>query len=157
MNSLSVLIGLLCLSLSSIPASAAEQMPLACIGYASSQYGIPPRLLYALYLTEHGRIGKASVNSNGSMDIGPFQLNTLWIKEIKPYGIDERHVAWIPSVSAMIAAWRLKSEIILANYNVWEGVGNYRSRTRIYHDEEINRVVRNYLSIPPSTNYSGAC
>lgn len=131
-------------------------MPLACIGQAADEFGLPPKLLHALYLTEGGRLGWAMRNPNGTLDHGPFQINTIHLKQLSRYGIDGRRLASDPHVNARVAAWRLRSEIILAGGNVWRGVGNYRSRTPKYHNEEISRVARNYRRLP-DLDYQGIC
>lgn len=135
-----------------------KNMPLKCIGLASAEFGLPPRLLHALYLTENGQLGKGIRASNGTIDHGPFQINTIHLKTLSPYGINASDLAWNPLLNARVAAWHLKSEIIRAKGDVWRGVGNYRSRTPKYHNEQVSRVAKNLGRIPAGTNYqSGVC
>lgn len=133
-------------------------MPLGCIGQAAREYGLPPKLLHSLYLTERGTLGRRVLNtSNGTYDHGPFQINTIWLTKLAPYGIDASVLTYNPLVNARTAAWRLRSEIILANGNVWRGVGNYRSKTPKYHMEQVNRVAAYYRALPDQIDYQGNC
>lgn len=134
-----------------------RNITLACIAMAANEYQLPPKLLLALYYTEGGRVGRGVLNKNGSIDHGPFQINSLWLAKLKPYGITASSLTWDPLLNSRVAAWRLKSEIILANGNVWRGVGNYRSRTPKYHNEEITRVASYMRRIPDDLIYHGDC
>lgn len=139
--------------------SSATDMPKSCIGHAAKEYQLAPQLLHALYLTERGKLGGYVRNSNGSYDLGPFQINTLWLKVLGAYGIDVNMVANSAILNARIAAWRLKSEIIRAGGDVWRGVGNYRSRTPVYHNEQVIRVSGHYRKLmnKPMSDYEGGC
>lgn len=140
------------------PQLLAQDMPLGCIGQAAREYGLPPKLLHSLYLTERGKLGKRVFNtSNGTYDLGPFQINTRWLGVLAPYGIDANLLTNNPMVNARAAAWRLRSEIILAKNNVWRGVGNYRSRTPKFHQEQVTRVVAHYNRLPDNINYESSC
>jgi hypothetical protein len=138
----------------------AEHMPPSCIGKAAKEFSLHPKLLHALYLTEGGQLGKKVRNKNGSYDMGPFQINTLWLKTLAPYGIDQNRITNDPLMNARTAAWRLRSEINGARGNIWKGVGNYRSRTPKYHIEQVQRVYKNYMKLTDfnENNYfSGSC
>ncbi|MFL9611146.1 lytic transglycosylase domain-containing protein [Methylobacillus sp. Pita2] len=134
-----------------------ENMPLCHIYVAAAEFQLYPRLLHSLYLTEGGKKGWANRNSsNGSLDHGPFQINSIHLARLGQYGIDGKMLASDSMINARVAAWRLKSEIILAGGNVWKGVGNYRSKTPKYHNEQIMRVANKYNSLP-DIDYRGFC
>ena len=63
-----------------MPASVPD-LP-ACVYQASQEYSLPPRGLIALWLTEGGRQGTQSKNKNGTIDYGPMQINTVWLKRL---------------------------------------------------------------------------
>jgi hypothetical protein len=49
-----------------------------CLTAASQAYQIPPNYLYSILTTEGGRVGEATLNRNGTEDLGPFQINSAW-------------------------------------------------------------------------------
>ena len=133
-------------------------LPMGCIGMAANAYGLPPKLLHSLYLAERGEVGKAVYNkSNGTYDHGPFQINTIWLGKLGPYGITANDLMNSPRINATTAAWLLRSQIILAKGDVWRGVGNYRSKTPRYHNEEVYRVAYYYRALPDTISYTGTC
>ena len=48
----------------------------ACLATAAHAYHLPEIYLYAIVQTEGGRVGQAVHNTNGTDDLGPFQINT---------------------------------------------------------------------------------
>ncbi len=57
----------------------------ACLVAAAGAYQLPPTYLYAILATEGGRVGQAVANPNGTSDLGPFQVNTIWGPAIARY------------------------------------------------------------------------
>jgi hypothetical protein len=55
----------------------------ACIYAAASVYHEPPAVLLILLNVEGGTLGAVSHNTNGTVDIGPMQVNQLWIPRLK--------------------------------------------------------------------------
>lgn len=150
---------LACTSFSSEANEAGKQrnITLTCIALAANEFQLPPKLLLALYYTERGLVGRGVLNKNGSIDHGPFQINSLWLAKLQPYGVTASNLTWDPLLNSRVAAWRLRSEIILANGDVWRGVGNYRSRTPKFHNEEIIKVASYMRRIPDDLIYHGGC
>ena len=54
----------------------------ACLMLASQTYSVPPAVLVGIYKVEGGKVGQEVRNTNGSYDLGPMQINTLWIPEL---------------------------------------------------------------------------
>ena len=61
------------------------QVPLthSCITYVAGLYALPVPALDGLRAAEGGRVGKVTTNRNGSVDIGPFQVNSTWVRYFK--------------------------------------------------------------------------
>lgn len=57
----------------------------ACMQAAASMYQIPVEVLQAIRLEEAGQVGRVSVNKNKTHDLGPFQVNTLWLDTFTVY------------------------------------------------------------------------
>ena len=111
-----------------------------CIQQAAQHYQISPLLILAILKTEAGRPGLAVRNKNGTYDLGPMQVNTLWVKrhklnaqELRDHGCFNVHVG-----TAILA-----NELRRAK-DVGTGIGNYHSRTPKYH-RRYRRLVQRSL------------
>ncbi len=51
----------------------------ACISLVASAYHVPETDMWVLLAQEHGKIGEISINKNKTVDIGPYQINSLWL------------------------------------------------------------------------------
>lgn len=114
----------------SIPEQARE-----CIIRASAEYHVPPVALAAIMVKEGGKVGTVSRNSNGTVDYGPMQINSTWLKKLQPYGVTPWHLTYDLCTNIRAGAWRLRSEIVVAKGDFWRGVGNYHSRTSLHHEK----------------------
>lgn len=131
------------------PASAAERrktvttpvrhLDEACIVEASRMSGIPLAALCGILVTEGGRTGEALDNTNGTWDVGAFQVNTVHVDELLEIGIPPEAVLKDGCVNAHAAAWLLKKEYRRTG-NLWDAIGAYHSRTPKRHSVYIRRV-----------------
>lgn len=103
----------------------------ACIAAAAHNYQLPPVYLSAILKTEGGRVGQAVLNTNGTYDLGPFQINSAWGPAIGQY--------WRVSVPQALAWVRdngcanaLVASAILRKY-LNEGKGDYPKAIGFYH------------------------
>jgi hypothetical protein len=55
---------------------------LACMLAAAAFYHLPPRVLPSIQAVEGGQIGTLHANSNGTSDLGPMQVNTIWVQPL---------------------------------------------------------------------------
>jgi soluble lytic murein transglycosylase-like protein len=55
-----------------------------CIVTAAHRYQLPPEALLAVLLREAGQLGMKKKNSNASFDLGPMQVNTVWLDPTSP-------------------------------------------------------------------------
>ncbi len=103
-----------------------------CVLAAARVNGVPPAVLLMLLQVEGGRLGEVSGNRNGSVDIGPFQVNEIWLPAVA------RH--WALPVAEVFpilrdnfcgnadaAAWILGRAVADAHGDFWDGVGRYHS------------------------------
>ncbi len=111
-----------------------------CIQQAAQRYQISPLLILAILKTEAGRPGLAVRNKNGTYDLGPMQVNTLWVtrhglnaQELRDHGCFNIHVG------TAILANELRQTSHLGT-----GIGNYHSRTPKYH-QRYRRLVQRSL------------
>ena len=101
----------------------------ACIVLADNYRHIDPALLKAIAIQVSGLNLKAvnRNNSNGSVDHGPFQINSSWLPKLKKQGITVEQL-YDPCISAYVAAWIL-ADAINEHGSTWRAVGAYNSPT----------------------------
>lgn len=127
-------------------APAAVPLTVDCIDRAALDQQVPREILYAIGVVEGGKIGEIAHNSNGSYDIGVFQINSHWLGTLAElYHTDratiEQHLLWNGCFSAAMAAWVLHKKIIDVGGDFWRGVGNYNSANPPFHDHYLDKVV----------------
>ena len=103
-----------------------------CVRVASRVNGVPPAVLLMLLQVEGGRLGEVSGNTNGTVDIGPFQVNEIWLPAVaRHWGMTVEDAFPILRDNfcgnADAAAWILRGTLADAHGDVWEGVGRYHS------------------------------
>ncbi|MCD9046732.1 lytic transglycosylase domain-containing protein [Luteimonas sp. MHLX1A] len=111
----------------------------ACVDAAAGAYQLPNAIFRAVLRTEGGWQGLRKRNSNGSYDLGPGQINTIHLPELRKFGISEQMLADDVCLNVHVAAYRLRVEIERVK-DVWRGVGNYHSRTPHLHNAYLARV-----------------
>ena len=92
--------------------------------------------------TEGGKTGKALRNTNGTWDMGPFQINTVHVDTLAAMGIAPEAVLQDGCVNAYAAAWLLRREYLRTG-DIWQAIGAYHSRTPHRRDAYMARVRAN--------------
>ncbi len=113
-----------------------------CVLDAARVSGMPAAALFAILATEGGKTGEALSNKNGTWDMGPFQVNTVHLKDLAAMGITPDAVLRDGRVNALVAAWLLKKEYQRTG-SLWQAIGAYHSRTPHRRDAYIRRVKSN--------------
>lgn len=118
----------------------------ACLLMAAQNYSIPPAVLLGIYQVEGGTVGKeVGPNDNGSFDLGPMQINTLWMPELaKLWGVSEptarRWVRDDPCTNVGVAAWILRRHYDETN-NMAQAIAHYHSRTPRFGTKYKGKVI----------------
>lgn len=107
---------------------AKRPLTFAAIVHAANHHGVPLAPLLGILATENGRLGEALSNSNGTWDLGPFQVNTVHLNDLSEIGYTPEAIMADGPVNALAAAWLFRQEINKAG-NLWHGVGHYHSHT----------------------------
>lgn len=105
-----------------------------CVVIAAKRQRVPANILLAIASVEAGKNGQFVTNTNGSWDLGHFQINTIhWAQKglFATYpSITKFDVAWRGCYNAEIAAWILRIHIEEnSTQNYWTRVANYHSKT----------------------------
>ena len=112
----------------SIAPPQALSSPERCIPAASQHHRIDPRLLRAVLKVESDlRPWALGRNTNGTVDIGMAQINSIHLPELARHGIQSQHL-FDPCVATYVAAWLLRKNIDRHGLT-WRGVAAYHSLT----------------------------
>ena len=129
----------------------------ACILLAAQNYEVPPAVLLGIYQVEGGTVGQENHNTNGSSDLGPMQINTVWIPELaEHWGVSEQTAQkWVrddPCTNVRVAAWILKQPINETG-DLTKAISQYHSRSnqqgRKYRKMVINSMKEHDLLSSP--------
>ncbi|AEK64136.1 lytic transglycosylase domain-containing protein [Collimonas fungivorans] len=125
-----------------------------CFDDAAIYHGVNPTILRAIAWQEsNNRADAIHVNSNGSIDYGVMQINSVHLAELAKYGV-RRQTLLQPCQNVYIAAWHLRR--MVSKYgNNWKAVGAYHSEQMLERDgyaKRIQRIVAAWSDIPPSAS-----
>ena len=115
-------------------ASADEAMIEGCLKAAAEVHHVPAGVLALLIRVEAGRLGAVSQNANGTVDIGPMQVNDTWLGKIAGHWRTSSEAAYRALRDNFCAnvesgAWILHQALNEARGSLWEGVAIYHSHT----------------------------
>jgi soluble lytic murein transglycosylase-like protein len=130
-------------------AAQAGQQPrtmMDCFDEAGKMYKVPPMLLQAIAWVE-SRYNKnaENYNTNGSVDMGVMQINSLWLEPLSEYGVETKHL-YNACYNISVAAWILRKQINEVGYN-WQAVAHYHSRTPERGENYAHKVARVYFAL----------
>ena len=130
-------------------------VPVECINQAAIHYLVPAKVIISVLKTEGGKPGCAKKNKNGTEDLGPMQINTIWLKRVEPYGYNKEKIQYDPCINVMVGTWILSQEIAQGD-SYWKGVSGYHSHTRYFRQHyqqkisvqyaELNRVLNHVIN-----------
>lgn len=105
----------------------------ACIFAAAQTYAVPPSVILGVLHVEGGKTGMESRNTNGTADLGPMQINTIWVPQLARYWrVPEatalRMVRDNACVNIGVGAWILRSKMNETG-SLYRGIAHYHSAT----------------------------
>jgi hypothetical protein len=110
-----------------------------CVIETAARFSLPEKLLWSILAVEGGKVGKFSTNKNGTIDLGPMQINSIWLDNFAEY-VSASEVLYNGCVNVQVGAWILRSHINLAAGDFWKGVGNYHSKTPLLHQRYQEKI-----------------
>lgn len=149
---LALVVLILCLMPTVALARSAVRLPvlrpltLACVAEAAREHKLPLAALIGILTVEGGKVGEARGNSNGTWDLGPFQVNTCNVRLLAGKGFAPEALLADGCANARAAAWLLRREYSRSG-NIWEAIGAYHSRTPHLRDAYIVRVRKSLLRL----------
>ena len=116
-----------------------------CLFLAAQNYSVPPAVLVGIYEVEGGKVGLASKNTNGTYDLGPMQINTIWMPELAEHWGVREDVAkkWVRDdacTNMNVAAWILRQHLDETG-SLGRAISQYHSRTPYYGARYKKKVV----------------
>lgn len=113
-----------------------------CFDDAAAYHGVNPWILRGIAMVESGgcRGNLVNRNSNGSVDVGCTQTNSIHFKELRKYGIAANDLMDACN-SIYVSGWLLKKKM-LRHGNTWKAVGAYHSETPHLRDAYAAKVRR---------------
>jgi hypothetical protein len=147
-------------------AKAAEAAPIApstirsCILAAAYLYREPPALLLILLNVEGGTLGHVSSNTNNTVDIGPMQVNTIWVPMVAAHW----HASQIATYQALrdnfcanveAGSWILRQGLDEAHGDLWGGVAYYHSHNPVHQQEYLMSVLKQALRLESLAKVKG--
>lgn len=104
-----------------------------CIFLAAQTYGVPPAVLVGILHVEGGKVGQQVRNTNGTYDLGPMQINTIWMPELAKHwqvspATAKRWVRDDGCINVAVGAWILRKKSDDAG-SLYTGIAHYHSKT----------------------------
>lgn len=127
---------------------SASKILAACLMLASQTYSVPPAVLVGIYKAEGGQVGQEMPNTNGTHDLGPMQINTVWLPDLAyRWGVPENTARkWVRDdacTNVGVAAWILRGHIVETG-SLSQAIAHYHSRTP-HHGGRYKRKVISIL------------
>ena len=118
----------------------------SCLQAAAAAHGLSPVVLVILLHVEGGQLGRVSGNTNATVDIGPMQVNEIWLPQIARHwrsNVPEAFIALRDNFCANVegGAWILRQGIDEARGDFWGGVGYYHSHNPEYKASYLHKVL----------------
>jgi len=122
-----------------------------CFDEAARYQKVNPLILRAIAWQEsRNRPSALNKNTNGSVDYGLMQINSVHLSTLSRYGID-RDTLMEPCKNVYIAAWHLRRKMNRYG-NTWQAVGAYHSETPALRDKyarQIAAILAQWKLLPP--------
>lgn len=123
-----------------------NDVPIQCIHQAAQTYQVPAVLLISILKTENGRVGMASPNKNGTVDLGPMQINSSWLPKLASYGYSQADIQFDACKNIAIGAWILNQDLS-NSLSTATGIGYYHSHTPYLNENYAKKVIIDYQKI----------
>jgi len=140
--------------------STTPEMIEGCILAAGQLHHLPPAVLVILLNVEGGAIGHESHNTNDTADIGPMQVNQIWLPQLARHwnaSISTTFLALRDNFCANVegGAWILRQALDEAHGDFWQGVAIYHSHDPDYQRDYLGRVLHEVERLDPASRSAG--
>ena len=131
-----------------------------CLTAASATHEVPLSVLLILLQVEGGSLGRVSQNNNATVDIGPMQINSIWVPKVAAHwhsNLQATYVALRDNFCANVeaGAWILQQSLQEAHGDFWNGVGLYHSHDPGYKADYLHKVLKAALRLQSAAHRTG--
>ena len=124
----------------------------SCILAAAQAQRLPPAMLVILLHVEGGRLGRVNGNTNATVDIGPMQVNEIWLPDVARHWGVSVPTAFLGLRDDFCAnieagAWILRRGLDEARGDFWTGVGYYHSHDPGHKADYLRKVLAQALRL----------
>jgi hypothetical protein len=128
----------------------------ACILAAAGLYQEPPALLLIILNVEGGTLGGVSSDTNGTVDIGPMQVNQIWVPTVAAHWNADQNATFLAlrdnfCANVEAGAWILRQGLDEAHGNIWGAVAFYHSHNPEYQQQYLRSVLKQALRLQALT------
>lgn len=83
-----------------------------CIAVAAERFGVSEMALWLILDVERGTVGRVSQNTNGTVDIGPMQINSWWTEpqRLGRFGITYNDILYDRCLNIYVGTWIFAQE-----------------------------------------------
>lgn len=138
-------------------ADSRKPLTAECLSRVSSAYRVHPDVLFAILIVEGGTVGRNSAsNSNGTYDIGPFQVNSMHRRALNELGVSEEELRNDGCINAAVAAWQLRRALPVEREAEIKNEDDYLRAIARYHSAtpKFNEIYANKLRMAFAYIYS---
>lgn len=134
---------LLTLAMAAHAQAFAQTNPAECLGSAARYHHVNAQLLAAVLQVE-SRLNPQAVhrNTNGTLDIGIGQINSIHLAELRKYGVAPHHLL-DACIGSYVSAWLLRRGLDRYGRS-WFAVASYHSVTP-QHNARYQKLVQTVL------------
>jgi hypothetical protein len=98
-----------------------------CLSESSRRFRVPIFMLLSVLDVERGQVGRERANRDGSSDLGPMQINTLWLPRLRSLGLGREAVRDSGCLNVAVGAWLLRHHLARSRGRPFEAMGRYHS------------------------------
>jgi hypothetical protein len=135
-----------------VPLSDNAQLIEGCLYAAADVHRVPPAVLVVLLNVEGGSLGHVSPNTNATVDIGPMQVNQIWIPQVAAHWHATPSATFVAlrdnfCANVEAGAWILRQGLDEAHGDFWQGVGYYHSHDPEHRATYLRSVLKQVLRL----------
>jgi hypothetical protein len=120
----------------------------SCLMLSAQTYAVPPQVMVGILHVEGGKVGQeVGPNVNGTYDLGPMQVNTIWLPQLAGFWNVDTQTAhkWVRDNSCVnlhVSAWILRQKLNEAKGNLFNGIARYHSATPEFGHKYAYKVIK---------------